>query len=390
MDYFSYAVKLRRELHQIPEIGFDLPKTLAVVRRELENMGVAYTEEFCKSSIVGTINPEKTGFTIGLRADMDALPLQEQSSCPFPSKHEGKMHACGHDMHTATLLAVARQLVDRKDEIHCRVKLLFTPAEEYVEPGCAVMAEAGVMEDIDCAIAFHVVPTEKVGMVSVEKGGQCANSMGIRIQFFGQASHAARQHRGKDAITMACQAALAMQTMIAHEIDPSEPRLLNIGSIHGGITNNIICDQCELFCSSRTHSDAVSDYIFKRCQEICEGVAQMNGGRAEVTMTRLLPYVVNDPILWERMREAAIKVVGEEHLWKRKRSLGGEDFAFFSRKKPCFQFHVGTQNDDPDSALPLHNNKVIFDERAMQVAMDVFVQFVLDNSNGISLEDVRI
>ena len=139
-DYVSYAQQLRHELHQIPEIGFDLPKTLAVVRRELDAMGISYTEQFGKSSIVATINAGKP-FTIGLRADMDALPVTEQSKNPYPSTHEGKMHACGHDVHTSQMLAVTRKLNDMKDSIRCCMKILFTPAEEYSTPGCKLMAE---------------------------------------------------------------------------------------------------------------------------------------------------------------------------------------------------------------------------------------------------------
>ena len=135
--YIAYAKQMRHELHQIPEIGFDLPKTLAVVRRELDAMGISYTEEFGQSSIVATINEGKP-FTIGLRADMDALPIQEVSNNPFPSQHPGQMHACGHDIHTSNLLAVAKKLNDIKDQINCRIKLLFIPAEEYITPGCSI------------------------------------------------------------------------------------------------------------------------------------------------------------------------------------------------------------------------------------------------------------
>jgi len=385
MNYVEYAVGLRRELHRFPEIGFDLPKTLAIVRRELEAMGIGYTEQFGKSSIVATINGEKNGFTFGLRADMDALPITECANVPFPSEHSGCMHACGHDIHTAMLLAVARQLQNRKDELPCRVKLLFTPAEEYSTPGCQLMAEDGVMEDIDCIVATHVEPNLKVGSIAADAGGQGANSMGFTIDFFGTSAHAARQNMGHDAIGMAVEAYQALHWMVAKEIDPVQPRLLNIGSIHGGNTNNIICDNCKMFVSARTHSDSVSQYIFDRAVEICQGIAAMKGGSARVEITKFLPYVENHPVVTEKIRQAAAKIVGQSNIVTRPRSMGGEDFSFLSRIKPGMQFRIGTQNDDPDTARALHNDHIVFDERCLQIGIDVMVQFVLDNKDGIRL-----
>ena len=383
MDYTAYARQIRRELHQYPEIGFDLPKTLAVVRRELDAMGIPYTEKFGRSSIVATINEEKSHFTIGLRADMDALPIQETADVPFKSKIDGQMHACGHDIHTANLLAVAKQLKAMEKDITCRIKLLFTPAEEYITPGCEEMAENGVMDDIDCIVACHVATNHAVGSVSVEEGGLNANSMGFTVDFYGTTSHVYRQQLGKDAISMAVQAYSAMETMVAKEFDPMEPVLLNIGAIQGGVTNNVICDHCWMFGTSRAHNDAVSEKLIARIREICEGVAAMNGGRAEVKVTKFLPYVINEKTMACRMRATAEKVLGADKVGCQKRTLGGEDFGFLCRKKPGVLFRLGTRNDDPATALPVHNAGVVFDEGCFEVAIPIFVQFVLDNMGGI-------
>ena len=383
-EIFEEVVNLRRELHQHPEIGFDLPKTLALVRRELDALGIEYTDKFGQSSIVATICPEKKDFTIGLRADMDALPIQEPEGVPFISQHPGCMHACGHDMHTATLLGVAKLLKQRESELNCRVKLLFTPAEEYVSPGCKQLAENGVMEDIDCILAYHVDPEIPLGMVAVDAGGQGANSMGFTVEFFGQTAHAASQHKGKDAISMAVEAYQAMHIMVAKEFSANEPRVLNIGTIHGGKTNNIVCDYCEMFGTHRTHSDEVSEKLMQRIKEICHGVAAMNGARAEVTVKKFLPFVINNEVVTQRIYEAAKQVIGEENIFHKRRNLGGEDFSFLCRQKPGMQFRVGTRTDEPRSALPLHNDKLIFDERALDIAMKMMVQFVLDNQNGIT------
>lgn len=382
-DYVKYAQQIRNELHQCPEIGFDLPKTTAIVRRELDAMGISYTEEFGKGSIVATINEGKP-FTIGLRGDMDALPVQENSSNPYPSKHEGIMHACGHDVHTAQMLAVARQLNDMKDSIRCRMKILFTPAEEYVTPGCKLMVENGVMDDIDCVISAHVDPNVPVGNVILREGGINANSMGVMVEFFGKTAHANAQQKGVDAIRMGVEAYMAMELMLARETPSAEPCLLNVGSFNAGKTNNIVCDYAKLFLSARTHTDELIEFMERRIKEICEGVAAMAGGSAKVTVTKLLPYVDNHPVMTKKMWETAEKLLGKDRVGWAPRTMGGEDFAFLSRKKPGVMFRLGVANDtDPCSRTALHNDHFNPDERCFEVSVPMFVNFVLENQDGI-------
>lgn len=385
MNYADYARQLRHALHQVPEIGFDLPETLAIVRRELDAAGIPYTEnEFGRSSIVATINPGQS-FTIGLRADMDALPMQEASNNPYPSRHEGIMHACGHDVHTATLLAAGKQLWDMKDQLRCTVKLLFTPAEEYVTPGCKELADNGIMDDIDCAIALHVHPGEDVGKVVLLENGYNANSMGILCEFFGKTSHAHTQQKGVDAIRMAVESYIGMELMAAREIPSKDCFVLNVGAFNGGNTNNIVCDYAKMFLSARSWDDKLIDFMERRIREICEGTAKMSGGTAKVTVKKLLPYVDNHPIMNEKVRAVAEKLVGKENIVQGVRSMGGEDFAFLTRKKPCAMFRLGVSNDtNPDTRNPVHNNKFDADERCFETAIPMFVNFVLENQDGIS------
>ncbi len=386
MDYAMYARQLREELHQCPEIGFDLPKTLGIVRRELEDMGIPYTQQWGKSSIVATINGDKTGFTIGLRADMDALPIQEANDVPYRSQHEGKMHACGHDAHTAILLAVARQLMAQRDMINCRVMLLFTPAEEYEEPGCKILAENGVMEEVDCCVALHVYPSIDVGTVEINEGDQGANSMGFRAKFYGKTSHASQQQSGVDAVLMAVQAIQAMEVMVAKEFSPTTPRLLNIGSIHGGETNNVICDYVEVYGSARAHEDSISEKLEQRLGQIVEQTAAMAGGRGTFERGKFLPYVKNHPVMVQKLRRVAEKAVGPENVLKGTRTLGGEDFGYLSRQKPCIQFRLGTRPVGCVSAPPLHNDRFDIDPGCFRVGVDMMVGFVMANSSGIEFE----
>ena len=382
-DYSAYAVKIRKQLHMYPEIGYDLPQTLALIRGELTRFGIEFTESYGKSSIVAVINPEKSGFTIGIRADMDALPIQERNEKPYASRIPGAMHACGHDVHTAVALAVARQLQARREEIDCRVKILFTPAEEFAPPGCKLMAEDGVMDDIDCIVSCHVDPAFPAGSVAIDAGGQGGNSLGFTLEFYGHSAHAALQHKGNDAIAMAVQVYQALEVMIAKETNPTEPCLLNIGAFNGGITNNVICNYCKLYGTLRTQNDETNDYLVGRIRQIAEGVAAAQNGRAVYTEMKFLPFVVNDEIVTRRMDLSAERLLGREKIHHKKRTLGGEDFSYLCRQKPGMMFRLGIKGG-PETGYALHTDTFDVNERCFGVGIDLFVQFVLDNMQGFS------
>lgn len=383
----DYVVKMRRQIHMHPEIGFDLPETLALVRGELDAMGIPYTEKYGKSSIVGYINPDCKDFTIGLRADMDALPIQEENDVPYASQNPGQMHACGHDAHTAILLATARELKKREGELACRVALLFTPAEEYIQPGCQLMVEDGVMDEIDCAVALHILPSTPAGQIRSIAGPGNANSTGVTVEFFGKNSHAAEQQSGHDAIAMAVQAYVAMETMVAKEFKAKEPRIFNVGAFNGGHTNNVICDYCKMFCTIRTFSDEVTEKMLTRIRQIADGVATMNCGTAKVTVNKHLPYVLNHPVVRQKLDEAAAKVLGAENVLVKVQGMGGEDFSFMSRKKPSVQFNLGSRMQDPEQRYPVHHPKLNIDEDCLAVGVKIFLQFVLDNMHGINFDE---
>lgn len=385
MNYADYARALRHELHQIPEIGYDLPKTTAVVKRELDAMGIPYTEKYGKGSVVGYIGKENA-FTIGIRADMDALPIQEASQNPYPSTHAGVMHACGHDCHTAQLLAVAKKLKSLEKSLRCRVMLIFQPAEEYTTPGGKMMVENGLMEEVDCAIACHIATGMDYGNIGIcPAGGTNTNSMGIVCEFFGKSAHANSQHLGVDAIRMAVQAYLGMELMVAREVPSKDNVVFNVGSFHGGNTNNIICDYAKLFISSRSWDDELSAFLERRVREICQSTAQLLGGEAKVTVTKLIPYMRNHGTMVDKLWESAVKTLGQDRVHTIDRTMGAEDFSFMSRQKPCVMFRFGAGSDDvPGARRPLHNAMIDFDERCFDTGIDVFVNFVLDNQDGIA------
>ena len=379
----SYVIKARRQLHMYPEIGFDLERTLAFLRAELENMGVEYTEKYGKSSIVATINPEKTNFTIGIRADTDALPIQEENDIPFKSKLDGQMHACGHDSHTAMALDACRRLNEMKDKINCRVKFIFQAAEEYPPSGARLMAADGVMNDIDAIIALHVDTDRKVGEIAIRKGARNATSDGFYLEFYGKTAHAASQEKGIDAIMMAVKAYTEIEFMIAKEIKAKDPIIFNVGSIHGGVANNIICDKCTMFCTLRTQKQENADYILGKIKKIIASIAEISGGKAKFVESKHYPIVINNEIVADKIIEAASKIIGKENIKERAQGMGGEDFSYFALEKPGCMFELGVQNEALGYTVGVHNGKFMLDEDALKIGSDIFVQFVSDNAEGI-------
>ncbi len=378
-----YVVKIRREIHEYPEVGFDLPRTLAVVRRELTAMGIEFTEKYGKSSIVATINPEKDQFTIGIRADMDALPITEATDVEYKSKIDGQMHACGHDAHTAILLDTARQLVEIKDQIACRVKLVFQPAEEFAPSGAKLMAEDGVMDDIDCIIGLHMQMANRAGKIALATGAVTAVSNGFSLDFYGKSAHAAHQYKGVDAIMMAVKAYTAIEMMVAKEVPPKEPVIFNVGAFHGGEANNCVCDYATMFCTLRSWDEALDAKIIDRIKRIGNAVAEESGGRFEFVQKKYYPILVNNDKMVELLKKSASAVIGEENVRPRNQGMGGEDFSFFARRKPAVMFHLGAYNKEKNCTYSTHNDRFNIDEDALPYGSAIFVRFVLDNMNGI-------
>ena len=380
----SFVINARRTLHEYPEIGFDLDRTLAFLRAELDKMGVEYTEKYGRSSLVATINPEKTGFTIGIRADMDALPITERNDVPFKSKIDGHMHACGHDAHTAMVLDACRRLAEMRDKLNCRVKFIFQAAEEFPPSGAMLMVNDGLMEDIDVVIALHVTASCNAGEILLSPGPRNATSDGFHLEFYGKAAHAANQHTGVDAIMMAVKAYTEIEFMIAKEIKASNPVVFNVGAFNGGTANNIVCDHCSLYCTLRTHEASDAELIIGKIKRIIQNIAEVSGGRAEYIQDKHYPTVINDGRITELLRESAVKVIGEKNVLPHKtRGMGGEDFAYMLNEKPGCMFHLGIANKELGYTAAIHKDNFMIDESALVIGSDIFVQFVLDHMNGI-------
>ena len=255
----DYVIGLRREIHMYPEVDFDLPKTVALVERELEAMGIPYTEKYGKGSVVGYINPEKQGFTIAIRADMDALRILERGDEPYCSRHEGMMHACGHDAHTAVLLGAAKVLKSIEGELNCRVKLLFQPSEEGVESGAAMMIKNGVLDDVDVIIGEHVTNAIESGTLGVCPKESQSTSRHFKIEIDGKSAHVAQAHTGIDALAVAFRVYNDIQLVLTREVSPLERCLCSIGALQAGTTHNVVADHALMAGTIRT---------FKSCKRI--------------------------------------------------------------------------------------------------------------------------
>lgn len=382
----EYIIDLRREIHMYPEVDFDLPKTVAVVKRELEAIGIPYTEEYGNGSVVGYINPEKKDFTIAIRADMDALRLQERIDVPYRSKIDGFMHACGHDAHTAMLIGTAKVLKKMEKDLNCRVKLLFQPSEEGVKSGSVMMIENGVLDDVDVIIGQHVTNALETGVMGVCPGESQASSRHFKIEIFGKSAHAALSHTGIDALAIAVRMYNAIQLIISREVSPLERCLCSVGTLNAGTTHNNVADYAVMKGTIRTFNTELSAFIFERMQQIAKGLSEETGAKISVVGPLKSVCVYNNPYLSDLIMDSMKKVIGEEKTVTFKMGMGSEDFSRYGEVIPAVFFRLGTGNDLKGITQTAHHDDFNISEDALINGVKTFVQFVSDNQNGIDKE----
>jgi len=383
----DYIISLRHEIHEYPEIGFELPKTIAVVKRELEKLGIEYTEKYGESSVVATINPEKRHFTIGIRADMDALLIQEKTELSFKSKIDGQMHACGHDAHTAMLLGTAKALKKMENELSCRVMLIFQPSEEGIRSGAEELVRGGVMDEIDVIVGLHIENWLTSGYIGVCAGSSMASSRNFRLDFYGKTAHATLPHSGADALAAAIRTYNNIQYMLGREINPFSKYVCSVGKLEGGTSQNIIADHAYMLGTIRTFDMELDAFLIKRIEEIAKNTAGETGVEA-VLDTSLKAYVVyNNPYISKLVLDSAGKVA--KGIEKMPEKLSSEDFSQYLTKKPGVFIRLGTRNEEKGCTTLPHNNDFMIDEDAFSIGTDACVQFVLDNMGGIDMAKVE-
>lgn len=374
----DWIVNMRRKLHRIPERGFDLFKTQKAVMDALDEIGVPYTTE--RTWVIGLIEGELPGGVIALRADMDALPIDEPAGCSFASEHPGMMHACGHDAHTAMVLGAAKVLMGMRDKLHGTVKLLFQPAEE-TDGGAEPMVAAGAMENphVDRVYGLHVMPRLSVGTVETRAGTLNASTDTVVVTVNGKAGHGAYPESSVDAIVCAAQMVTALQTLISRNLSPLSSAVLTFGMIEGGTAQNIICDRVTLRGTLRTANSDIREMMRRRIAEVCHGVASAMGCTADVEVISGYAALVNDENEAARVTRVGARLFGDAHMLEKKEpSMGGEDFSFFSDCAPGAFFHIGCSPVDKADPAPLHSKDFDLDENCLTIGTLMHVALVMD------------
>ena len=367
-------IDVRRDLHAHPELGFQEVRTAGVVAAELARLGIPHRTGVGRTGVVGTIAGGRPGPTLILRADMDALPIGEQTGSAFASTVPGLMHACGHDIHTTTLLGVAEVLRDLAPQLAGTVRLVFQPAEE-IAGGAAAMIADGVMAGADAAIGFHNYPNMPVGRLGFCRGGCMAAVDLFDITVHGRSGHAAHAYDAIDPIVAAAHLVTQLQTIVSREVRPTQACVVTVAAIHGGTVHNIIPDSCVVRGTVRTLHPRERDLAEAALRRVCAGIEAGMRVRVEVAYTREIPPTVNDGPLLDRMVAAVHAQLGDV-LDEGEASLGGEDFALMAELVPSCHLRVGAGS--PGRHDRLHNSDYQPDEACIGLGVQALCRAAVE------------
>ena len=373
-------IALRRHLHAHPELSGNEQQTAALVAGELRGLGWRVREGVGRTGVLAELGPERDAAgapapLVALRVDMDALPVEERSGLPYASRHQGVMHACGHDIHTTVGLGVARLLAPLADRLSARVRLLFQPAEETAQ-GAAWMLADGAMDGVEALFGVHVFPSLPVGTIGVRSGSLTAAAGELEVEVLGEGGHGARPHQSTDAIWIAARVVSGLQEAISRRLDALNPVVVSFGRIEGGKAFNVIADHVRLLGTVRCldlelHAE-LPGWIEDTVHALCKG----HGGAARVRYRCISPPVHNDSALTELVADVATELLGRGQVrWLEQPSLGAEDFAELQRDTPGTMFRLGVAG--PQGCPPLHNCGFNPDEGCLVVGVEVLAASLL-------------
>ncbi|MBN1120239.1 MAG: amidohydrolase [Anaerolineae bacterium] len=370
-------VKLRRDLHRFPELAFEETRTAGIVVQTLSSLGLKVESEVGRTGVVGLLEGDQPGPTVLVRADMDALPIDEENQVDYASTRPGKMHACGHDGHTSIALTVARLLNEHRESLQGRVKFIFQPAEETGK-GAEAMINDGVLRDPrpDVSLGLHVWNDIPVGKVGVTPGPCMAAADDWRCVITGRGGHGAAPHQTRDPIVAAAQIITALQSIVSRNISPLETGVITVGRVNGGDAFNVIPPTVELKGTIRAFDQDIHSLLRRRLKEICEGVAASLQCQAELSIDQMTLAVDNDTALSARVAGFAAELLGAENVISDVRTMGSEDMSYFMDEIPGCFFFIGSANPDHDLIYPHHNPYFDFDEDALVIGAALLSQTI--------------
>ena len=370
-------IAIRRDIHKYPELGFDEHRTSGVVAKHLKNLEFDVVTDIGKTGVIGDLKGNTSGQTIGLRADMDALPIQETGDIPYCSVNDGIMHACGHDGHTAMLLGAATVLKQFQEHLKGNVRFIFQPAEEG-GGGARYMIDDGCLDTVDEIFGVHLWNYQKYGEVGVKEGPIMAAADEFAITIKGVGGHGATPQGTVDAVLVAAHLVTALQTIVSRNTNPLESTVVTVGQINGGHNFNVIADEIILKGTARAYTEDNRQMIKKRMEEIINGIGSTFGAEIEFIYMDGYPPTINNEIAYKKLKFSAEKVVGNgcgfPYL-----SMGGEDFSYYAQKIPgCFFFVGSAPTDREFFTVPHHCSHFDIDENALLVGSSIFVQLIED------------
>jgi hippurate hydrolase len=374
--YYESYRSVRHHLHANPELSYKEFNTSKFIQDHLQSLGIPF-KVMAETGVVALIEGKKSNRVIALRADIDALPIQEANNVAYASKVPGVMHACGHDVHTTILLGAARILNETKAHWEGTVKLIFQPGEEKNPGGASILIKEGVLENPapTAIIGLHVHPILETGKLSFKSGKAMASADEIYITVKGKGGHAATPHLTADTVLAASELVVALQKVVSRDKDPLSPSVLSICAINGGFTTNVIPSEVKLMGTFRAMDETWRFNAHKRMKEIADGIATSSGAEIDFKIDVGYPTVYNDPVITEKARSIASSTMGNSNIEEGELRMGAEDFGYYSQKiAGCF-FRLGTGNKQKNITSGVHTPTFDIDEDAIEIGMRMMATF---------------
>lgn len=385
------VVAWRRHLHMHPELSFEEYETTEFIVQQLQSMGIA-VERPTPTGVVGLLEGRAgPGPTIALRADIDALPIQEANTFPYRSQRDGVMHACAHDGHTAILLGTAKLLAKNQDRWPGRVKLLFQPAEEVNPGGAQPFIDAGVLEGVSNIIGLHLIGTVPYGTAGIRPGPMLANTGRFEIHIQGKAGHASLPHQNVDAALIAAQLVVNLQAIVSRQIDPAQPAVLTVSKIEAGTTFGLVAGSAHLLGSLGSLGDDWREKMVESVKRIAQHTAALYGAEARVDYYPGIPALVNDPETAAVMAEAAEAVLGPGSVFEQRPVMVGDDFARYCQIVPGAYLFLSAKKPEQEETIPHHHPRFDFDERALPKGVAIMTRAAVRLlTKGEGADDARL